>query len=114
MTAYGQSDVEFYGEFYGAQDVTGFYWVQKLYMKNLEKVEKIMNIQEYPTKFEHFSTLLNVCFHMDRSKLKYLNREKTSKNPRISAYLYNILYKREHQQTREFAYSIISKTKLSK
>ena len=40
MTAYKQSDVEFYGESYGALDVTWFSCVQKLYMKNLEKVEK--------------------------------------------------------------------------
>ena len=59
MIAYWQSDVEFYGESYGAQNVTGFYWVQKCYMKNLEKVEKIMNIQEYSTKFQHF---LRICF----------------------------------------------------
>ena len=85
MTTYWQFDVKFYGDSYGAQDVTGFPWVQKFYMKNLEKVEKIMNIQEYPTKFLHFSALLNVCFLMNRSKLKYLSTEKTSKNPRNSA-----------------------------
>ena len=60
MTAYEQSDVEFYGESYGAQDVTRVSLVPKFYMKNLEKVEKIMNIQEYPTKFLHFSALLNL------------------------------------------------------
>jgi len=85
MTACWQSEVEFYRESYGAQDVTGFSWVQKFYMKNLEKVEKIMNIQEYPTKFQHFSALLNASFHMEMSKLKYLSSEKTSKNPRNSA-----------------------------
>ena len=58
MTAYGQSDVEFYDESYGAKDVAGLCWVRKFYMKNLEKVEKIMNIQEYPTKFLHFTALL--------------------------------------------------------
>ena len=47
MTPYWQSDVEFYGESYGAQDMTGFSWVQKFYMKDNEKVGKIMNIQEY-------------------------------------------------------------------
>ena len=66
MTAYGQSDVEFYDESYGAQDVTWFSWVQKFYIKNLEKVEKIMNIQEYSEKFQHFSAHLNVCFHIHR------------------------------------------------
>ena len=40
MTAYGQSDVEFYDESYGAKDVAGLCWVRKFYMKNLEKVEK--------------------------------------------------------------------------
>ena len=60
MTAYKQSDVEFYGESYGAQDVSGVSLVQRIYMKNLEKVKKIMNIQEYPTKFLHFSGLLNL------------------------------------------------------
>ena len=77
--------MKFYEEPHGAQDVTGFYWVQKFYMKNLEKDEKIMNIQESPTKFLHFSALLNVCFHKDRSKLEYLSKEKTPKNPRNSA-----------------------------
>ena len=86
MTAYWQSDVEFYGESYGAQDVTGFYWVQKFYMKNLEKVEKIMNILEFSKKFQHFSAFLGVCFHMNRLKIKYLSTEKTSKNPRNSTY----------------------------
>ena len=53
-TGQKQSDVEFYGESCDAHDVTGFSWVQKFYMKNLEKVEKIMNIQEYPTKISGF------------------------------------------------------------
>ena len=75
-----QSDAEFYGESYDAQDVTGFYWVQKFYTENPEKVEKIMNIQEYPKKIHHFSALLNMCFHMNMSELKYQCREKTSKN----------------------------------
>ena len=36
----GQSDVEFYDESYGAQDVAGLCWVQKFHMKNLEKIKK--------------------------------------------------------------------------
>ena len=36
-----------------------------------------MNIQEYPTKFLHFSANRNVCFYMERSRLKYLNTEKS-------------------------------------
>ena len=81
-TGQRQFDVKFYGESYGAQDMTGLYWVQKLYIKNLDKVEKILNIQEYPKKFKHFSGLLDVCFHINRSKIKYLSTEKTWKNPR--------------------------------
>ena len=59
--------------------------VQKSFsMKNLEKVEKIMNILEFSKKFQHFSAFLGVCFHMNRLKIKYLSTEKTSKNPRNS------------------------------
>ena len=55
-------------------------------MKNLEKVEKILNILEFSKKFHHFSTFFSVCFHMNWLKIKYLSTEKTSKNPRNSAY----------------------------
>ena len=85
MTAYWQFDVEFHDESYGAQDVTGLLWVKKFYMKNLEKVEKIMNIQEYSKKIQKFSSLPDVCLHVTRSKVKYLSTEKTSKNLRNSA-----------------------------
>ena len=57
-------------------------------MKNLEKVEKILNILEFSKKFHHFSTFFSVCFHMNWLKIKYLSTEKTSKNPRNSAYLF--------------------------
>ena len=79
MTAYVQSDVKFYGESYDVYDVT----VQKsFFMKNLEKVEKIT-----------FSALLGVCFHMNRLRIKYLSTEKTSKNPRNSAFAWlNIIF----------------------
>ena len=60
--------------------------LDSFYTKNLEKVGKIMNIQEYSEKFGHFSSLLNVCFHENRSAIKYLSTEKTSKNSRNSAY----------------------------
>jgi len=60
--------------------------LESFYTKNLEKVEKIMNIQEYSEKFLHFSSLLKVCFHVNRSSIKYLSIEKTSKNSRNSAY----------------------------
>ena len=60
--------------------------LESFYTKNLEKVEKIMNIQEYSEKFQHFSSLLNVCFHVNGSAIKYLSTEKTSKNSRNSAY----------------------------
>ena len=55
MTAYGQSDVEFFGDSYDIQHVFGSHWVQKFCTKNLEKVEKIKNIQEYSENFQHFS-----------------------------------------------------------
>jgi len=45
-----------------------------------------MNIHEQSKKIEHFFALLDVCFHMNRSKTKYLSTEKTSKNPRNSTY----------------------------
>ena len=47
-----------------------------------------MNIQEISKKFNYFSALLNVCFHMEKSKIQYLSPEKTSENPRNSAYLW--------------------------
>ena len=50
--------------------------LESFYTKNLEKVEKIMNIQEYSEKFQHFSSLLNVCFHVNRSAIKYLSTKK--------------------------------------
>ena len=59
--------------------------LESFYTKNLEKVEKIMNILEFSKKFQHFSAFLGVCFHMNRLKIKYLSTEKTSKNPRNSA-----------------------------
>ena len=52
-----------------------------------------MNIQEYSGKFQHFSSLLKVCFHVNRSAIKYLSTEKTSKNSRNSAYLYFMILK---------------------
>ena len=86
MTAYIQSDVKFYGGSNGAYHVTASRCTKKFYTKNLEKVEKIMNIPEYSKNFQHFPALLDVFFHMKRSKIRYLSREKTSKNPRNSAY----------------------------
>ena len=59
--------------------------LKSFYTKNLEKVEKIMNIQGYSGKFQHVSSILNVCFHVNRSEVKYLSTEKTLKNPRNSA-----------------------------
>jgi len=50
MTTYIQSDVKFYGESNGAYHVTASRCTKKNYTKNLEKVEKIMNIQEYSKK----------------------------------------------------------------
>ena len=67
---------------------------QKFYTKNLGKVKKILNIQEYLKKFQYVSALLDVCFHMNRLKIKYLSTEKTSKNPRNSAYIWRIWYTR--------------------
>ena len=81
-----QSDVKFYGESYDGKHVTVAHCTKKFSMKNLEKVEKIMNILEFSKKFQHFSAFLGVCFHMNRLKIKYLGTEKTSKNPRNSAY----------------------------
>ena len=55
MAAYGQSDVEFFDDSYDIKHVFGSHWVQKFCTKNLEKVEKIKNIQEYSENFQHFS-----------------------------------------------------------
>ena len=66
-----------YGESYGAQDMTGFSWLPKFYMKNLEKVERIINIQEDPTISAILCTL-NVDLHMDMSELKYLSHKDVS------------------------------------
>ena len=84
MTGQLQSDVEFCGESYVGKHVTVAHCTKKFYTKNLEKVEKIMNIQEKSKKIQHFFTLLDVCFDMNRPKIKYLSTEKTSKNPRNS------------------------------
>ena len=51
-----------------------------------------MNIPEYSGKIQHFSSQLNVCFHVKRSEVKYLDTEKTLKNPRNSAYVYDIQF----------------------
>ena len=59
--------------------------LKSFYAKILEKVEKIMNIQEYSGKFPLLSSILNVCFHVKRSEVEYLSREKILKNPRNSA-----------------------------
>ena len=85
MTGKLQSDVEFYGESYDGKHVTVAHCTKKFYTKNLEKVEKIMNIQEYSKKIQHFSSHLDVRFHLNRSIIKYLSAGKTSKNPRNSA-----------------------------
>ena len=39
---------------------------KSFYIKNLEKVEKNMNIQEYLKKFQHCSSFLDMCFHVNR------------------------------------------------
>ena len=54
--------------------------LESFYTKNLEKVGEIMNIQEYSGKFQHFSSFLNVCFHLNTSAIKYLSTEKTIQN----------------------------------
>ena len=87
MTGHRQSDVEFYDASYDAYHVTAARWTKNFWTKNLEKVEKIMNIREYSKKFQHFLAQLDVFFQMNKSKKIYLNIEKTSKNPRNSAYL---------------------------
>ena len=56
--------------------------------RNLEKVVKIMNIQDYLEKFPHFSSLLNVCFHVNRSTIKCQSTEKNLENSRNSAKIY--------------------------
>ena len=49
-----------------------------------------MSIQDYSKKIQHFLAQLNVFYRINKSKEMYLNTEKTSKNPRNSAYLYRI------------------------
>ena len=87
---YEQSDVGFYGESFDTQHVTVAHCTKKFCLKNHEKVEKIMNIQEYSEKILHLSALLNVLFHMNWSNIRYLTTGKTSKNPRNSAYKYSL------------------------
>ena len=48
-----------------------------------------MNIQEYTKRIQKFSSLADECLHVTRPKVKYLNTEKTSKNPRNSANLFH-------------------------
>ena len=50
-----QSDVDFYGESYDGKHVTVAHCTKKFYTKKLDKNEKLMNIQEYSKKFQHFS-----------------------------------------------------------
>ena len=85
-------DAEFHGESYDVYPVTVAHCTKKFLMKNLEKVEKIMIIHEFSKKFQLFSALLGVCFHMNRLKIEYIGTEKTSKNPRNSAYAYLCKY----------------------
>ena len=54
-TGQKQSDVEFFGESYDAYHVNVAHCTNKFYTKKLEKNEKLMNIQEYSKKFQHFS-----------------------------------------------------------
>ena len=54
MTAYSHSDVEFYGESYDAQDVTGFYWIQKFLY---EKPRKRRKNHEYSRISDKISAL---------------------------------------------------------
>ena len=68
-TAHRQSDVEFNGESYGAYHVTAARWTKNFLTKNIKKVEKIMNIQEYSKKIQHFFALLDAFFHMNKSKI---------------------------------------------
>ena len=51
-----------------------------MYTKSIEKVEKIMKIQEYSKKFQLFPALLNVLFHMTLSNIRWAqkNFEKSS------------------------------------
>ena len=77
--------MEFYGESYGAYHVTAARWTKNFLTKNIEKVEKIMNIQEYSKKIQHFFALLDAFFHMNKSKIYYLNTVKTLENSRNSA-----------------------------
>ena len=55
--------------------------VPKMWLRSLgfKSGFKNMNIQEYLKKILHFSALLNVCFLMERSKLKSLSTEKLQK-----------------------------------
>ena len=82
-----QSDVEFHGESYGGKQVSGLCWVQNFCTKNHEKVWKNHENSRIFEKNQHFSTLLNMFFHMTRSNIRCLSTEKTLKNPRNSAYL---------------------------
>ena len=50
--------------------------LKSFYTKNLEKLEKIMNIQEYSGKFQHVSSILNVRFHFNRSEVNILAQKK--------------------------------------
>ena len=77
--------MEFHGESYGTYHVTVAHCAKNFRTKNLKKVKKIMSIQEYLKKFQHFLAQLDVFFQINKSKKLYLNTEKTSKNPRNSA-----------------------------
>ena len=46
------------------------------YTKKLEKIEKSWIFKNIQKNFSIFSSLLNVCFHVNRSAIKYLSTEK--------------------------------------
>ena len=84
-TGHSLSDVVFHGESYDAYHVTVAHCTKKFCTKNLEKVAKIHENSSNFKKIQHFSGHLDVFFHMNRSKTRYVLTEKTSKNPRNSA-----------------------------
>ena len=76
--------LQFFGESNDSKHVTAPRCIKKVCTKNLENVQKN---HEYPRIFEKISAffaILDVCFYIKRSKMKYLSTEKTSKNLRNS------------------------------
>ena len=81
---------KFYVESYDGEHVTVYHWQKKLHRK-LRKSGKLDEKSRIFENNQYFSALLDMFFHVNRSKIRCLSSEKTSKKSRNSHYSYNII-----------------------